>query len=193
MRFLFSLFAAVALAISMQAQQAAVSMTSFNAVARNNQVLLTWNPEQPGVQAYQLEKSKNGTEFVPFGNVKGADLAAEFIETDFHPFEGLSYYRLRITNTDGSTGFSNVVPVKYDNGQPVSPIAVADGQNNVKDKTVLVVVRAPGGEEYYAKVQVASDGNPIECNNPDPLLNNGTYTIIGCSEQELYARQMVVK
>ncbi|HET6990412.1 MAG TPA: hypothetical protein VFJ43_03770 [Bacteroidia bacterium] len=199
MRLLFSIAIASSFALTLHAQTptSSVALTSFNAVPREKQVLLSWNPDQVGVVDYELEKSKNGSEFIPFGNVQGAENETEFIETDFTPFAGLSYYRLKLTSSDGTVSYSNVVPVKYgDNGLPESPVSstvIGNGSTLQKDKSVLVIVRSAQGEEYYSKVEVESTGDPITCKDGDPTLASGTYTIIGCSEQELYAKQIEVK
>ncbi len=196
MRILLSFALACSLALPLTAQEPAssITLTSFNAVARDKQVLLSWNPEQPGVQLYELEKSKNGSEFTAFGKVQGADANMEFIETDFMPYEGLSWYRLKLTDANGNISYSNVVPVKYDGGgNPISPVPSQANTNGFRDKSVLIIVRSAGGDEFYSKVEVDAAGDPIQCNNPDPLLSRGIYTIVGCSEQELYAKQIVVK
>lgn len=194
MRIFFSLVLAAVLATPLFAQaEKNPALTSFNAVPRGKQVLLSWNSDVQGVQTYALEKSKNGTEFVAFGNVQGADAMTEFLETDFTPYTGLSYYRLSLTMKDGTVSYSNVVPVKYnDQGDPVSPVA---GATNVskEDHGLLVIVRDNNGEEYYSKVEITENGDPVICSDPDPALNQGTYTIIGCSDQVYYAKQMVVK
>jgi hypothetical protein len=187
------------LAFSLHAQKpsGSVALTSFNAVPRGAQVLLTWNPEKHGVVTYQLEKSKNGNDYVAFSEVQGAMTITEFFETDFQPYQGLSYYRLRLNNADGTVSYSNVVPVKYnEKGEPVSPVAAeadASGTTASPEQSVLVIVRNAAGEEFYSKVEVESNGNPVECKDPDPELSKGTYTIVGCSEQDLYCKQILVK
>ena len=195
MRFFFLIALSAALSFSLGAQQisSSASLTSFNAVPREKQVLLSWNPDQTGVKEYQLEKSKNGADFVPFGKVQGAEAETEFLETDFSPFDGLSYYRLRLVSGDGAVSYSNVVPVKYENGNAVSPLGGATYFPNEKNRSVLVVVRNASGDEYYSKVDVQSAGDPVECKDPEPLLAMGTYTIVACSEQELYSKQLEVK
>lgn len=201
MKLLFSFVLTTSLAFTLSAQQPvsaveSVTMTSFNAVPRDRQVLLSWNPETSDVKAYEVEKSKNGTDYIPFGKMQGATAVTEFIETDFMPYEGLSYYRLKLTNNDGTVSYSNVVPVKFDlAGNPTSPVpATASNTNdNTGDKSILVIVRSAAGDEYYSKVSVTSAGDPVECFNPDPNLVHGTYTIVGCSEQDLYSKQLVVQ
>jgi hypothetical protein len=199
MRRIFSIAIASLLLVTLKAQTPTdnVSLTSFNAIPREKQVLLSWNPDQMGVSDYQLEKSRNGSEFISFGDVQGAENETEFIETDFTPFAGLSYYRLKLISKDGSVSYSNVVPVKYsETFKPESPASspvIGNGASEQKEKSVLVIVRDKGGEEFYSKVQVESSGDPVYCKDGDPTLIAGTYTIIGCSEQELYAKQMEVK
>lgn len=194
MRFLLSLVLAVSLSVSAFAQQTVITNTSFNAIARGSQVMLTWNPGKTEVISYQLEKSKNGSDYIAFGQIEGTTQLLEFIETDFQPFEGLSYYRLKLTHSDGTVGYSNTVPVKYNaNGEPVSPVAVEKEKGATSDQSVLVVVRNSSGEEFYSKVDIANEGNPVECTDLDPLLSAGTYTIIGCSDQNYYSKQMLVK
>ena len=194
MRILLSLILATGLSLSAMAQQSTVTNTSFNAIARGAQVLLTWNPEKNTVVAYDLEKSKNGSEFVSFGKVEGTTKTVEFIETDFEPYQGLSYYRLKLTNADGSISYSNVVPVKYnEQGEAVNPVAVEQAARTASDQSLLVIVRNAKGEEFYSKVEIATAGNPVECTDPDPFLTVGTYTIIGCSDQNFYSKQMLVK
>lgn len=197
MRLLFSLTLASFLALPAFAQTPApnAKMTSLNAVPREKQVLLSWTPENMDVKSYQIEKSKNGSDFVMFSTVEGSAAQTEFLETDFTPFTGLSYYRITATAVDGSVLYSNVVPVKYgENGSPVSPVpATAYNENSSHDKSVLVIVRSSGGDEFYSKVEVQSSGNPVQCKDPDPTLAKGTYTIVGCSEQDLYSRQMIVQ
>src|SRR5574340_1242221 len=86
MRLLFTLAISGIMTFSAAAQQSSssnVSLTSFNAIARGKQVLLSWNPDVAGVKSYSLEKSKNGSDYTDFGNVEGADVNMEFLETDF--------------------------------------------------------------------------------------------------------------
>lgn len=171
-----------------------VSLTSFNAIARGKHVLLSWDQETVTNATYVLEKSKDGSDFTTFGNVAATSVSTQFMETDFQPFDGLSYYRLMITSTDGTVSYSNIVPVKYDvNMNPVSPVDVDKTAQVSNDKSMLVIVLNAAGDQLYSKVEVDKNGNPIECSDADPTLNTGIYTIVGCSDQQYYASQMLVK
>jgi hypothetical protein len=195
MRNLLSLALSCTLAVSAFAQAPQVDLTSVNAVPRGGQVLISWNPEHDKVMNYHVERSRNGTDFVKFSDVQGADQQLEFLETDYTPLEGLSYYRITATLENGEELHSNIVPVKFSaTGNSTSPVpANATGARNPEDKSVLVIVRSKDGDEYYSKVEVENEGDPVEVKDLDPALAQGTYMIVGCSEQQLYSRQLIVK
>jgi hypothetical protein len=195
MRSLLSIAFCFTVAVSAFAQTPQVDLTSVNAVPRGGQVLISWNPEHDKVMNYHVERSKNGTDFVKFSDVQGSDQQLEFLETDFAPLEGLSYYRITATLESGEELHSNIVPVKFStSGNATSPVpANATGLKNSENKSVLVVVRSKDGDEYYSKVEVENAGDPVEVKDLDPALAQGTYMIVGCSEQQLYSRQLIVK
>ncbi|MDQ3111169.1 MAG: hypothetical protein M3R17_14855 [Bacteroidota bacterium] len=196
MRLLFTIVIVSSLSFSTIAQTAdqQVTMTTLNAVPRNNQVLISWNPEQNNIVSYHVERSKNGTDFVAFSQVEGTNGPFEFLETDFTPFNGLSYYRISATSTEGTILYSNIVPVKFSaEGNSASPLpSTATGNNTQKEKSILIIVRNKDGNEFYSKVEVENAGDPVQCKDPEPFLAKGTYTIVGCSEQELYSKQIIV-
>jgi hypothetical protein len=197
MRLFLTLALTGTLAFSAAAQNTdhRVDMTTLNAVPRDSQVLISWNPEQKNIVSYHVEKSKNGFDFVAFSEVQGTNQQLEFIETDFTPFTGLSYYRITATSAEGIVLYSNVVPVKFStDGSAASPVpANATGSRNLlKDRSVLVVVRNKSGDEFYSKVDVENSSDPVQCTDPEPVLEKGTYTIVGCSEQDLYSKQIIV-
>ncbi|HEU4717137.1 MAG TPA: hypothetical protein VFU15_04860 [Bacteroidia bacterium] len=198
MRLLLTLVMAGVFSFAAKAQEPGheITFTSFSAIAHGSHVLLSWQAESKDVISYDLQKSKNGSDYDIFGTVQAGDLAGmEFMETDFAPAKGLSWYRLRMTNMDGSVTYSNTVPVKYDdNMEPVSPVAATNSYNTApSDSSVLIIVQNAAGEEFYSMVDITGKGNPMECADLDPALSSGTYTIVGCSRQEFYSRQVLVK
>jgi hypothetical protein len=196
MRILFTLAIVTALSVSAIAQNAGqhITMKTLNAVPQENHVLISWNPEHTNIVSYHVERSKNGTDFTAFSEVQGTNVLPEFLETDFTPLAGLSYYRITATSAEGTTLYSNIVPVKFSaEGNAASPLpANATGQNVPKEKSVLIIVRNKDGNEFYSKVEVENAGDPLQCKDPEPFLEQGTYTIVGCSEQELYSKQIIV-
>jgi hypothetical protein len=188
-----ALFSTLAFSVSAQTANESHSITSLNAVPRGAQVLLSWNPDQKDIVGYRVERSKNGSEFEMFSEVEGTNQQLEFLETDFTPLAGLSYYRLTAISATGELLYSNVVPVKFSaNGTAASPVQTKTTAKQAEN-SVLVIVRSAGGEEYYAKVEVENSNDPVQCKDADPVLAQGTYTIIGCSMQELYSKQIIIQ
>ena len=196
MKQISALILAFALQVTANAQSnpSDIAMTGFNAVPTNNHVVVAWTHVMSGVISYEVEKSKNGSEYAVVSKVEPGTVAADFVETDFQPYEGMSFYRLKFTTEEGFTYYSNTVPVKYTNGVAVSPVpqpAIKADQN--PDKTAIVVVRNAAGEEYYSKVEVQNSGDPLEVKDLEQRLTSGTYTIVSCSEQSYFCKQMLVK
>ena len=191
MRFILTLALFSTLTFFVNAQtNDAVTITSLNAVPRGTQVLLSWNPDKKDIVGYKVERSKNGSEFEMFSEVEGSDQPVEFIETDFAPLAGLSYYRLSAVLQDGRVIFSNVVPVKFSaTTNATSPV---QAYTKEYENGVLVIVRSAMGDEFYSKVEVENAIDPIKCKDADPALAHGTYTIVACSDQELYSKQIIV-
>lgn len=155
-------------------------------------VLLSWTTSATGVEVYELERSKNGVDFSSMTRIEPGSVNTEFMETDFSPLEGMSYYRLKVIDSDGNISFSNAVPVKYQAGSPVSP-SVSKTASSEKSGPVLIVVRNNSGEEYYSKVEISSDSDPMLAKDLEERLAAGTYTVVSSSVQEYYSRKIVVK
>lgn len=168
-----------------------VSITSFNAIANGQKVMLSWSNDIAGVLYYEVEKSKNGNDYTTIAKIEPGAQAKDFIETDFTPYDGLSWYRVKIVTEAGDILFSNVVPVKYLAGNPVSPAPLKSG--SVYENPVIVVVRDAQGEEHYSKVSIEKTGDPLEGKDLEQRLNNGAYIIVSCSEQAFYCKQLYIK
>ncbi|MBK9147890.1 MAG: T9SS type A sorting domain-containing protein [Flavobacteriales bacterium] len=80
---------------------------------------------------FTIERSRDGISFEAIGTLPGAGnsvVRRDYEWPDRTPFTGLSYYRLRQTDDDGSSSLSQVVPVWFDAQGPV--IAVFPNPNN---------------------------------------------------------------
>lgn len=168
------------------------SVTNLVATPLDSHVLLSWTTTTIGIDVYELERSRNGVDFATISRIEPGSVNTEFMETDFTPLDGISYYRIKVIDAEGNITYSNATPVKYKAGAPVSPTpgrAVA-GTNH---GPVLIVVRNNAGEEYYSKVEVTSSGDPLLANDLEQRLASGTYTIVSSSVQEYYSKQVTVK
>lgn len=89
-----------------------VSLKSFNASLINNKVALNWNTtNEINVDGFSIEKSNDARSFSSIGFVVAKNAA--FASYSFNDVlaAGVNYYRLKITDKDGSFKYSSVVAV----------------------------------------------------------------------------------
>jgi hypothetical protein len=168
------------------------SVTDLVATPLDSHVLLSWTTTKIGIDIYELERSKNGIDFATISRIEPGSVNTEFMETDFQPLDGMSYYRIKVIDAEGNISYSNATPVKYKAGSPVSP-AVGKSASATDHSPVLIVVRNNAGQEYYSKVEVTSDSDPLLATDLEARLAAGTYTIVSSSVQEYYSKQVTVK
>lgn len=168
------------------------SVTNLVATPLDSHVLLSWTTTAAGIEVYELERSKNGIDYTTVSRIEPGSVNTEFMETDFAPLEGMSFYRIKVIDAESNITFSNAVPVKYKAGSPVTP---SPGKTTAADNEgpVLIVVRSNTGEEFYSKVQLTSNVDPLTAKDLEERLAAGTYTIVSCSVQEYYSKQITVK
>ena len=89
---------------------APVKLKGFNASVVNNLTKLTWTSENEiNVAGFELEKSIDGKIFTTV-NTTNSTGKANYSSSDIAP-KGITYYRLKINNLDGSYTYSNVISV----------------------------------------------------------------------------------
>lgn len=110
-----------------------ISLLFFDATAMDNKfVRCTWvTLSEQANDFFSIERSRDGILFDEVGQVQGAGYSVSPLHYSFddsRPYMGLSYYRLRQTDYNGSSSLSQVVPVWLDAQGPV--IAVFPNPNN---------------------------------------------------------------
>jgi len=90
-----------------------VELASFNASCNNEGILLSWvTYSETNNDYFTVEKSTDGITFIPVGHVKGAGNSNQVIGysvTDSESESGMSYYRLKQTDFDGSISYSEII------------------------------------------------------------------------------------
>lgn len=110
-----------------------IKLESFAAMPKGNRVDLKWTTLSELQNDYfTVEKSVNGTDFTAVKKVKSkgdAKTKQHYAEVDMNPSNGVSYYRLKQTDVNGSYTYSAVVPVSLslkDNGVKIAPNPVSN-------------------------------------------------------------------
>ncbi len=93
-----------------------VTLLSFTGKANNDIVNLYWNTAaEYQVKKIIIERSKDGisyqqlTEVLPKGS---STVGAAYSTADIYPFSGISFYRLKIIDTDGRFEYSKIISIQ---------------------------------------------------------------------------------
>lgn len=93
-----------------------VHLISFNALLNNNAVQLQWQTaEEINTAYFTIEKSSDGKLFTGVKQVSASGNSSSIITytaADNNPLPGKSWYRLKITDKDGGSSYSDIVPVE---------------------------------------------------------------------------------
>ena len=94
-----------------------IELLSFDAIATKNQeVRLTWiTLTELDNDFFTLERSTNALSWDAIQQIKGAGNSKEILHynyTDKHPLAGISYYRLKQTDFNGSVSYSKIKSVR---------------------------------------------------------------------------------
>lgn len=120
-----------------------VQLVSFEAKAieENKIVELKWTTvSEINNDFFTLEKSRDGKTFLAFKDIPSkvngnGRTSADYVDIDTEPMKGLSYYRLKQTDTDGKFTYSKIVPVYFggeDNGEIVIYPNPTEGKLNLQ-------------------------------------------------------------
>lgn len=178
-------------------------LLSFDAIIdADKKVELTWSSDtENNNNFFTIEKSKDAVAFETVTTIKAfgnQSTLISYFDTDYTPYDGISYYRLKQTDLKGKVLSSRLVSVnnKLGNANYASNTYIIDEQSGLlgsENKEVLVVLRNEKGLESYSKVIIDQENNVIVPANSDYKLDNGTYIVVASSNNKLYSQKVFVK
>lgn len=183
-----------------------VELLSFDANLNNAQVVLTWETAtEINNDFFTIEKSSTGQLFEEVLKIDGAGSSfvnIHYSAIDIKPYSGISYYRLKQTDFNGKSSYSNIVPVEYNpNGEPGISLFPnpSDGSaallslSQPEGQEIVVIVRDVAGKELFTKTFVSSGNNQLVIVDPDGKLAKGAYLITVTSADKLFSKRLIVK
>ncbi len=177
-------------------------LLSFDAIINDKQVELTWESNtENNNNFFTIEKSKDAVHFEQVTSIKGFGNYSSLInyfDVDLAPYSGISYYRLKQSDSKGNILSSRLVSVNYkfgDDGLSVYPNASDEHPANLmgsENKEVLVVLRDGQGIESYKKV-IIDEKNTVIFPSTENKLDNGVYLIVASSDNKLFSQLVTVR
>ncbi len=141
-----------------------VSLTKFGARLKAAEVHLDWSTSaEKNSLKFEVERSTDGKIFHPVGVVSAAGNSStlrNYLFTDKQPVSGITYYRLKQTDTDGAFFYSGIEAVKVSLEQqnlscypnPTSSSVYISGLNQTGSYT-YIVYNTSGLKVSHGKIQ----------------------------------------
>jgi hypothetical protein len=161
-----------------------VALLSFDAEVRNNEVVLHWTTaSEINNDYFTIERSTDGQNFKVIGIVTGAGNSNRLItyaKTDPDPLKGVSYYRLKQTDFDGSFEYSQLVSVVFNERRSLGVQLYPNPNNGVFKVYNMGEDMVPFRVyDMQGRLVIASEADPMsikEFNHSN--LKAGLYTIV---------------
>ena len=172
-------------------------LIDFTAIQNGSKVDIKWKTSiETGGPYFTIEKSKDGKEFtkvVDIPTFESGTAYSDYFETDYQPYLGVSYYRIKQTDEMGNFRYSQTVILKVEEEQNsktyIAKVEKPNLVNEQKNKQALLVLRDMNGNDYYVK----AEGDNLNELNLTSSVSSGTYRIVGSSNEEVYKQTLIVK
>lgn len=181
-----------------------IELLSFDAIRNGTKVDVSWKTvSEKNNDYFSVERSKDAVNFETIAMVKGSSNSnslLEYLEVDFEPLPGISYYRLKQIDHNGKFTFSKIVSVNYhfeNAGINVFPNP-STGDFTVSlegfdKKEIVVLVKDIQGKEYFSKIIIAQQNNELIAVDLEGVLPSGVYLVTASSVNALYSKKLIIK
>ena len=167
-----------------------VLFANVKAYEKNNGIQIEWsNLTEKDVAGYSIERSSNGTEFSSIGQqlpTSNQNDKADYSAFDANPAQGVSYYRIKATETTGKVVYSKILSVSLGSGSqslrlypnPVKGNQVTISLSNVKrGQYTLRVVNTAGQDIFRQSINNQSSSLTQTLDLPSTI-KAGVYNMV---------------
>lgn len=203
---LFYMIACMALAIGSLAgnDERRLGLLEFSVVQNGSKTDIKWSlSREPMGNYFTIEKSADGKNFsklIDLPVTESGNLYEEYFETDYQPYPGVSFYRIRQTDEMGHAYYSEVLSMKFNAEQGQRQFSrLPDGEatlahvRNAEGKEALFVLRDADGNDFYSVINLQEEDKHLYAGTAEPPLPPGIYRIVGASNNQLYSLKLIVK
>lgn len=187
-----------------------IELIVFDAKPNKNVVDVIWSTAtEINNSFFTIERSADGINFEAIEIVNSKALNGnsssnlDYATVDPKPINGVSYYKLKQTDKDGTSKYSHIVAVNFsstENSFNVYPNPATAGStinmylNYPENKSVLVVLSDMQGKRIYSKVIIIEKSNGmILAFDIEDKIAAGMYTIVATSDDTIYNKKLIVK
>ena len=184
-------------AVALTTSPLPVSLLSFSGKLQSNGVLLNWvTASEQNSSHFDVERSGNGRAFSKIGEVAAAgnsNTRKSYEYLDGTPLPKASWYRLKSVDVDGTSAYSQILPITRDAKissypNPVSNQLQLQLSNDWNGTYELVVFDLSG--RTIMNTQVKAGSYMFDCSN----WASGIYNVVMYQDkQQVYAQRIVKK
>ena len=183
-----------------------IELLSFSAKLEGKQVAVNWETaSEINNDFFTAERSVDNVSFKQIAYVPGSGTSFSSLNysiIDEHPESGVSYYRLKQTDFDGTFEYSKILVIENES-EPLGDFSlypnpstdgkfVLDFKDQAKEDVLLILYSAMG-EIVYSKTIVVEDGDSLVAVQLSESIVPGIYLIVGTSNNELFRKKLVVR
>ncbi len=174
-----------------------LTLTSFKARLVDKNVQLSWNTSnEENVNSYSIQRSNDGRSFSVIGQLNAQNInQANYLFSDNAPLQGIGYYRLKITDNDGSSRLSAIVSINSRKkiSADVFPNPVIDNINVSHTKAgigaSIIIYNNAGQQVKSIKVQPGATQSSFLVNE----LEKGSYVLAYDNDSESTVTKFIKK
>ncbi len=172
-----------------------VALISFTAQMKEEYVQIDWKTATEFNNDYfVVQKSQDGIYFEDIDNIAGAgnsNVLISYQSLDYYPYEGITYYRLKQVDYDGTTDYSNIAAVR---NNPDDIIQVfpnpSNGNFTVETKEAMeIVIYSATGQEITRLNYEANTINKVDLTN----YSKGIYFLAYIVSGKRIIKKLVVR
>ncbi len=181
-----------------------IELSYFNAKFDGSNVELAWTTQsETNNSFFAVERTQNGEDFEVVATEKGAGNSSTVLNYhayDMNPLRGVAYYRLKQTDVNGKSTYSDLVAVKI---SVESDFAIYPNPSNgnfyvniqaTAAKEILVVVRDLTGREAFSKIiPEFIDGTYLIATDASSKLMPGIYMVTASSANQIFSQKLIIK
>lgn len=183
-----------------------IELLSFDAAAKENYVLVRWvTASEQGNDYYTVERSQNGMLFNKLMVVpsKGnSNTIQTYTVNDNDPLKGRSYYRLKFTDVEGRSEYSDIRSVLIDNNKSKDFLLFPNPNEGdmvfvqldgiSQNEKIAVSLTDVKGKIIYKTQNPTLTGNRIKINLPKQL-GKGSYIVQVIRNGEASSKVMILR
>jgi hypothetical protein len=169
-----------------------IELLSFEVKANKNIIEIIWTTaSEINNDYFEVQKSKDGLNFETIETIDGAGNSNKIINyqtIDYNPYEGISYYRIKQTDFDGSFSFSEIKAVHFSQqiNLKIYPNPASDILNIQSSSTGIIEIRNQNGSLVY-KAEVQESTSKININE----LASGVYILRFISNENIEVMKFI--